>query len=202
MEKSFQGSKGEVRAREVRQTARRDGESFCWRDRFPESDSDGTFRNSTWELWSKNCSLWEIANVELTISIRYPFQSFAPLSPLEYPKCRDVDPLTYGSGKGRGMQCSDLGCSEAPPKGMGPANFDDFFTVLEYLKPRDLINTWKALLEGCKTCFFCCAFGLLLGGTFQWKVMCFGAWRSGCCWLGRNEARLAGVGSNSTNSHS
>ena len=35
--KSLQGSKGEVRAREVRQTARRDGEGFCWRDRFPDS---------------------------------------------------------------------------------------------------------------------------------------------------------------------
>lgn len=92
--------------------------------------------------------------MEPTISIWYPFQSFAPLSPLEYPKCRDVDPSTYGSGKGRGVQCSDLGCSEAPPKGMAPANFDELFTVLEYLKPRDLVNTWKALLEGCKTCFF------------------------------------------------
>ena len=46
--------------------------------------------------------------------------------------------LDFECVQGRGVQCSDLGCSKAPPKGVGPANFNELFIVL---KPRDLVNT-------------------------------------------------------------
>ncbi len=116
---------------------------FCWRDRFPESDSDWTFQNSTWELWFKTCNCWEVASMEHFPKCRsetqkavnkYRWYLFDIHSKalfhchLPWIHLWSIPNATTGPAKvhqmmvsfwtqGRGVQCSDLGCSEAFAKG-------------------------------------------------------------------------------------